>query len=58
MALPVLFAFPTQAKRAMFLADVARACPAVQYAINLDPDTTQADRWIVAIRAEDTPCSR
>jgi len=44
-----LFAFKTQADRDGFIADLKRNDPGVRYAVNLDPDTSQPDRWLVAI---------
>jgi hypothetical protein len=44
-----IFAFKTEADRDGFIADLKAADPRARYAVNLDPDTTQAERWLVAV---------
>lgn len=44
-----IFAFKTKSARALFVADLRRAFPDQPYATNHDPDTSEADRWLVAI---------
>ena len=44
-----IFAFETEADRAGFIQDMKKVDPDVRYAVNLDPDTTQAARWLVAV---------
>tara|TARA_Y100000310_G_C20337178_1_gene648056 strand:+ start:139 stop:723 length:585 start_codon:yes stop_codon:yes gene_type:complete len=52
-----IFAFPTEAKRDEFIADLARKFSSVHYATNIDPDTTEADRWLVAVQIKSLPTS-
>lgn len=44
-----IFAFETEADRAGFIQDIKKVDPDVRYAVNLDPDNTQAARWLVAV---------
>ena len=45
-----IFAFTTKADRTSFIAALKKADPSARYATNLDPDMTQAARWLVAVR--------
>lgn len=44
-----IFAFITKADRDGFIADLTAAEPLARYAFNLDPDTSQDARWLVAV---------
>lgn len=44
-----IFTFTTEADRDGFIADLTAAEPLVRYAINVDPDTSQDARWLVAV---------
>ena len=44
-----IFAFETEADRAAFIADLKQADPTVRYAVNVDPDTTEGARYLVAV---------
>jgi len=44
-----IFTFPTEADRQGFISDLRKISPDAPFATNIDPDKTEAERYLVAI---------